>query len=341
MWVEQNILWKMTKKFDFNWRIPVPETLLQGNSFDKWTEVKKINKSLHNVPLFEILVRLGGRATVSKRMLGGSDDVKRKAACTGMKSARGRGGKERAKQRISSGHYWFFLAVAGTVHHIDFFFLLFFNIYFSFPSVCVLCSWVFNISSLPPKVDTNSLNEIVCCAVRDNDIRPCCWKIISIPEMYRKRTHSTLSPAASSKSTSTASSSTGSRSHGYRGNPISLFRWMPFLIDPNGSRKSIGRRCVGVEPGQRRPLRRFAQGISAPATFSCCHKHCWWWIFYCIDYYKDARLLNQLMTKHGSASAQDLDDKSLTICSGLDMVNINYLHVVCESAEQAKVRMRS
>lgn len=47
------------------------------------------------------------------------------------------------------------------------------------------------------------------------------------------------------------------------------------------------------------------------------------------------------MTKHGSASAQDLDDKSLTICSGLDMVNINYLHVVCESAEQAKVRMRS
>ena len=53
---------------------------------------------------------------------------------------------------------------------------------------------------------------------------------------------------------------------------------------------------------------------------------------------QDARLLNQLMTKHGSNSAQELDDKSLTICSGLDMVNINYLHVVCETAEQAKVR---
>ena len=39
------------------------------------------------------------------------------------------------------------------------------------------------------------------------------------------------------------------------------------------------------------------------------------------------------MGKHG----QDLDAKSLTICSGLDLVNINYLHIVCESAEQAKV----
>ena len=39
------------------------------------------------------------------------------------------------------------------------------------------------------------------------------------------------------------------------------------------------------------------------------------------------------MGKHG----QDLDAKSLTVCSGLDLVNINYLHIVCESAEQAKV----
>lgn len=47
------------------------------------------------------------------------------------------------------------------------------------------------------------------------------------------------------------------------------------------------------------------------------------------------------MSKHGSNTAQELDDKSLTICSGLDMVNINYLHVVCESAEQAKVSIIS
>lgn len=31
----------MTKKFDFNWRIPVPEPLLQGNVFDRWVEVSR------------------------------------------------------------------------------------------------------------------------------------------------------------------------------------------------------------------------------------------------------------------------------------------------------------
>ena len=48
---------------------------------------------------------------------------------------------------------------------------------------------------------------------------------------------------------------------------------------------------------------------------------------------QDPRLLNQLTSKHG----QDLDEKSLTICSGLDMVNINYLHIICPTAEDAKV----
>jgi len=46
------------------------------------------------------------------------------------------------------------------------------------------------------------------------------------------------------------------------------------------------------------------------------------------------RLLNQLADKHGN----DINEKSLTICSGLDMVNINYLHVVCPSVEVAKVK---
>jgi hypothetical protein len=30
----------MTKKFEFNWQIPVPEQLTQGAVFDRWTEEK-------------------------------------------------------------------------------------------------------------------------------------------------------------------------------------------------------------------------------------------------------------------------------------------------------------
>lgn len=30
----------MTKKFEFNWQIPVPEELLAGCVFDRWTEEK-------------------------------------------------------------------------------------------------------------------------------------------------------------------------------------------------------------------------------------------------------------------------------------------------------------
>lgn len=30
----------MTKKFEFNWQIPVPDILLQGCVFDRWTEEK-------------------------------------------------------------------------------------------------------------------------------------------------------------------------------------------------------------------------------------------------------------------------------------------------------------
>ncbi|KAJ8967859.1 hypothetical protein NQ317_017626 [Molorchus minor] len=48
---------------------------------------------------------------------------------------------------------------------------------------------------------------------------------------------------------------------------------------------------------------------------------------------KDLKLLNTLTTKHG----QDLEDKSLTICSGTDYININYQHIVCPNVETAKV----
>lgn len=45
------------------------------------------------------------------------------------------------------------------------------------------------------------------------------------------------------------------------------------------------------------------------------------------------KLSNQLASRHGD----DLEAKSLTICSGTDYININYQHVVCPSAEIAKV----
>ncbi|XP_030768173.1 1-phosphatidylinositol 4,5-bisphosphate phosphodiesterase isoform X1 [Sitophilus oryzae] len=47
---------------------------------------------------------------------------------------------------------------------------------------------------------------------------------------------------------------------------------------------------------------------------------------------KDTKLLSSLTKKHGN----DLEDKSLTICSGTDYININYQHMVCPTAETAK-----
>ncbi|XP_063854055.1 1-phosphatidylinositol 4,5-bisphosphate phosphodiesterase-like isoform X2 [Scylla paramamosain] len=46
---------------------------------------------------------------------------------------------------------------------------------------------------------------------------------------------------------------------------------------------------------------------------------------------KDYKLADKLLTKHG----QDVEEKMLTICSGLDYVNINYNNVVCKSKEEA------
>ncbi|XP_046981593.1 1-phosphatidylinositol 4,5-bisphosphate phosphodiesterase isoform X2 [Schistocerca americana] len=47
---------------------------------------------------------------------------------------------------------------------------------------------------------------------------------------------------------------------------------------------------------------------------------------------KDQKLLSQLVGKHGNT----VEDKSLTICSGTDYININYQHVVCPDADTAK-----
>jgi PH domain len=46
------------------------------------------------------------------------------------------------------------------------------------------------------------------------------------------------------------------------------------------------------------------------------------------------KLSNQLINRHG----EQLEEKSLTICSGTDYININYQHVICPSPEIAKVR---
>ncbi|XP_075977226.1 no receptor potential A isoform X1 [Anticarsia gemmatalis] len=47
---------------------------------------------------------------------------------------------------------------------------------------------------------------------------------------------------------------------------------------------------------------------------------------------KDSKLSTNLMNKHG----EGLEEKSLTICSGTDYININYQHVVCPDAATAK-----
>lgn len=53
---------------------------------------------------------------------------------------------------------------------------------------------------------------------------------------------------------------------------------------------------------------------------------------------KDVRLLAELQNRiNGNGNLEEL---SLTICSGTDMVNINYMHIVARSAEIATVRER-
>lgn len=45
------------------------------------------------------------------------------------------------------------------------------------------------------------------------------------------------------------------------------------------------------------------------------------------------KLTDKLWNKHGD----NLEEKSLTICSGTDYINISYQHIVCPDAETAKV----
>jgi phosphatidylinositol phospholipase C, beta len=43
----------MTKKMEFDWRIPVPQLLLAGSIFDRWTETKE-DRELENNCLFKV-----------------------------------------------------------------------------------------------------------------------------------------------------------------------------------------------------------------------------------------------------------------------------------------------
>ncbi|XP_063703551.1 1-phosphatidylinositol 4,5-bisphosphate phosphodiesterase isoform X1 [Culicoides brevitarsis] len=48
---------------------------------------------------------------------------------------------------------------------------------------------------------------------------------------------------------------------------------------------------------------------------------------------KDMKLMNQLFNRHG----EQLEERSLTICSGTDYINVNYQHVICPDAATAKI----
>jgi phosphatidylinositol phospholipase C beta len=43
----------MTKRFEFNWQIPVPEPLLNGCVFDRWTD-EKDNTELETGCMFKV-----------------------------------------------------------------------------------------------------------------------------------------------------------------------------------------------------------------------------------------------------------------------------------------------
>lgn len=54
---------------------------------------------------------------------------------------------------------------------------------------------------------------------------------------------------------------------------------------------------------------------------------------YDLLFWQDPKLYDKFCGKHG----EQLEEKSLTICSGVDYTNINYQHVVCPDAATAKV----
>lgn len=49
--------------------------------------------------------------------------------------------------------------------------------------------------------------------------------------------------------------------------------------------------------------------------------------------FQDAKMTANLVKTHG----EQFEEKSLTICSGIDYINISYQHIICPDANTAKV----
>lgn len=75
----------MTKKFEFNWQIPVPEPLLTGCVFDRWTE-EKDNTDLELACMFKVdeygfFIYWKSEGRVSHHIIGHGPNIKLDMRC--------------------------------------------------------------------------------------------------------------------------------------------------------------------------------------------------------------------------------------------------------------------
>lgn len=152
----------MTKKFDFNWRIPVPEPLLQGNSFDKWTEVSW--KTFNPFFLFLFLFFFESQNIA---------DVSARRNCK--TSTYIKGGRKSKESRPDVIDFFFSLLPPGAPYSNSKFFLLFSLIFHCFFSSSFPKNWIyFNLFLLLPQnwcdFAQPELNYRLCVAGNDKGI---------------------------------------------------------------------------------------------------------------------------------------------------------------------------